>query len=303
MKKKEQRRARGDRPTTRRGRRSYRQSVPLAAHLGAASEDKVHAPARRRRPKASSRFPGLSRLRPAVMGMTGSRLLALLLVLAMSGLLAWFFLDPGFFVYQVDVQDNALQQGAFSALVDAKAIFQASALDGISVFYIDPSKVSEDIMRRLPNVSQVQVHCELPSHVSIHIAERDVRFVWRSAGAAFLVDGEGRVLGPADGSHDKLLSIHDLDERAIQLGGRVDLGALRAVDGLHGLLPEIKAFDYSQAKGVSLYDSRGWPIYFGDDERLNEKVSSLQAVMVRILSRDERPKFIDLRFVGSPYYE
>jgi hypothetical protein len=245
------------------------------------------------------------------MDMTGSRLLALLLVLAMSGLLAWFFLDPGFFVYQVDVQDNVAskgasgvpQTGAFSALVNAEAILQASALEGISVFYIDPSKVAEDILRRLPHVSQVQVHCELPSHVGIHIAESDVRFVWRSASAAFLVDGEGRVLGAADASHDRLLSIHDLDERAVQIGGRVDLEALRAVDGLHARLPEIKSFDYSQAKGVSLYDSRGWPIYFGDDERLEEKVSSLQAVMVRILSRDEKPKFIDLRFAGSPYYE
>ncbi|MBM4429529.1 MAG: FtsQ-type POTRA domain-containing protein [Chloroflexi bacterium] len=268
MKAKQQHRVDKKSRGTRRGR-TYRHGVPL--------------------------WRGLPLVSSPVLGMTGSRLLSLLLVLVMTVLLAWFFLDPAFFVYGVEIQDNAL--------VDTQSVFRAAALDGMSVFYIDPSAVAEDIVRRLPNVSQAEVTVELPSRVSIRIAEKDVRFVWQSAGAAFLVDGEGRVLKPADGSQTQLLSIHDLDERALQPGGQVELAALRAVEELHRLLPEIKAFDYSRAKGVSLYDTRGWPIYFGNEEGLQEKVASFQAVMVKILSRGEKPKFIDLRFAGSAYYE
>jgi hypothetical protein len=79
--------------------------------------------------------------------------------------------------------------------------------------------------------------------------------------------------------------------------------ALTTVERLHSLLPEIRAFEYSQEKGVSLYDARGWRIFFGDDRALAEKVASMRALLQKIASRGETVKLIDLRFVGSPYYE
>ena len=81
------------------------------------------------------------------------------------------------------------------------------------------------------------------------------------------------------------------------------MAALQTVEGLRRLLPEIKIFEYSDVKGISLHDARGWRIFFGDAQALPEKVASMHALLQRIASRGEPVELIDLRFVGSPYYE
>jgi len=75
------------------------------------------------------------------------------------------------------------------------------------------------------------------------------------------------------------------------------------VEQLHGLMPEVRNFEYSQDVGVSLFDVRGWRIQFGDAEALPEKVASLNVLLQQISKRGEAVRLIDLRFLGSPYYE
>jgi hypothetical protein len=139
--------------------------------------------------------------------------------------------------------------------------------------------------------------------VRIRIREQDVHFVWHTMGTTFLVDGEGRVLKVNHGAHEGLILVHDLDDRPLEAGDQVDRVALNAASRLHSLLPEVTAFEYSRARGVSLLDPRGWRIYFGDDQSLEEKVANMHAVLQKVASRGGSVKYIDVRFVGSPYYE
>jgi len=235
------------------------------------------------------------RLRLGAIGISRSQALALLIVLSMFTLLVWFFVDTRFFVYEAEVQGNAL--------VSADDVYRASGLDTMSIFYVNRSQVAESIHHQVLGVAEVQVDCQLPSRVHIRIHEQDVHFVWRTMGTAFLVDGEGRVLKVDDGSHEGLLSIRDLDDRPLEPGDRVSQVALNAVSLLHSLLPEVGGFEYSRAKGVSLFDARGWRMYFGDDQALEKKVANMHAVLQKIARSGDPVKFIDLRFVGSPYYE
>jgi len=227
--------------------------------------------------------------------MTGSQMLALLAVPALIVLLVWFFFDTRFYVYAADIQGNAM--------LSRDEVFRASGLDGMSIFYVDRARVAKQIREGIPGVTQVYVNCHWPNQVSIRIGEQDVRFVWQTRGAPFLVDGEGLVLRLDDGSHKDSLVIHDLDDRLIKPGDKVDLPALNAVLGLHGLLPEVKLFEYSREKGVSLMDARGWRIYFGDDRDLDRKVANLQAMLQQLVTSNTAVELIDLRFADSPYYK
>jgi len=237
----------------------------------------------------------VSGLRFRVMGLAWSQVLALFIALAMGTLLVWFFVDLRFFVYEADVRGNAL--------VSAADVYRASGLDTMSIFYINRDQVTEDIRRRVLGVVGVQVDCQLPSRVRLRIREQDVHFVWHTMGTTFLVDGEGRVLKVDDGAHEGFILIDDLDDRPLEAGDQVDRVALNAVSGLHSLLPEVRTFEYSRARGVSLLDARGWRIYFGDDQSLEEKVASMHAVLQKVANHGGSLKYIDVRFVGSPYYE
>jgi cell division septal protein FtsQ len=244
------------------------------------------------RAPVSSEAKRTSRPQVRAWGIGWSRTLAGILLLACAGLLVWFFVDLRFYVFEARVEGTAL--------IDRNELYQVSDLDGLSVFYVDRARVADRIRAQIPGIEQVYVQCQLPNDLSIRVEQGDVRFVWITAGTAYLVDGAGLVLQRDDGAHEGLVSVCDLDDRPLQLGERV---ALTTVERLHSLLPEIGAFEYSQEKGVSLHDARGWRIYFGDYQALAEKVASMQAVLRTIASRGETVSFIDLRFVGSPYYE
>jgi len=237
----------------------------------------------------------IPRLRSGTSCISRSRVLALLVLLAMVALLAWFSLDTCFFIYEAEVQGNAL--------ISADEVYRASGLHTLSVFFVDQAQVAERIRQHVPSVAQVHVGCQLPNRVCIRICEREVRFVWHTRGTAFLVDGEGQVLKVDDGAHGALLPIRDLADQPLQPGDQVDRVAVNAASGLHRLLPQVKAFDYSKAKGISWLDARGWRIYFGDDQALAEKVAGMHAVLQKIASSGASVEFIDLRFVGSPCYK
>lgn len=285
MKIRKQRRAPGKRRASRRRKRTFNYTVPLSLRRGPVSN----------RALASSRRPVLPRLRLGAAGFTWSKVLASLILSAMVALLVWFFVDPRFYVYGAEVRGDTL--------VSAADVYRASGLDTMSIFYVNRGQVADNIGRQVVGVVGVQIDCQPPARVHILIREQEAAFVWHTMGTALLVDGEGQVLKVDDGPHEGLLSVQDLDNRTLGPGDQVDRVALNTVDRLHSLLPDVWTFEYSQVWGVSLLDARGWRIRFGDDESLVEKVATMHAIVKRIVSTGESVKLIDLRFLGSPYYE
>lgn len=237
----------------------------------------------------------LPRLRRQALDLNASRVTALLLAGVMIAFLVWFFVDESFYVYAAQVRGNSL--------VTADEVYQAGGLDMMSIFFLDPRQVAQDIDRALHGVTQVRVQLQLPGRVSVDIREQDVRYLWHTLGSAFLVDGEGHILKEDDGTHAGLLVVRDLDDQEVHPGDQVDCTALVAAGRLHSLLPEVQMFEYSRARGVSVSDARGWRVYFGDDQRLEEKVATLQALLVKLAQQQKSVQVIDLRFVESPYYQ
>lgn len=237
----------------------------------------------------------MPRLSTGTASLSGSRVFALLVFLAMVALLLWFWLDLRFYVFDVEIEGNAL--------VSTDDVYRTSLLEGRSIFYVNRADVVRNIREAIPGVRGVQVQCQLPAWVRISIHEQDVRFIWRTAGAAFLVNGEGLVLKADDGRSVDLISIQDLDKRPLTPGDHVDPVALNAASHLHELIPGAKTFEYSKATGITLADARGWRVYFGDDQQLLQKVALMQALLDRLAREGRSIKLLDLRFVTNPYYE
>lgn len=237
----------------------------------------------------------MPRLRVGAASMSSSRVLALAISLAMVVLLFWFWLDLRFYVFDVEIKGNEL--------VSADEVYRASLLEGRSIFYVNRADVAKNIRETIPGVMEVQVECQLPASVRISIHEQDVCFIWRTAGATFLVNGEGLVLKTDDGRNGKLIAIQDLDKRPLKPGDRVDQIALSAASHLHELIPGAKTFEYSKALGIILADARGWRVYFGDDQQLPQKVALMQALLDRLAREGRSIRLLDLRFLANPYYE
>lgn len=267
----------------RRRRRTFGLTVPVSLRLG------------QRRASLRAEKKGEAKETVHQGRVNWSRALAALLLAVSSGLLIWFFTDMRFYVFEAHVQGTTL--------IDPGEVYRASGLDGYSVFYIDRSAVAERVCSEVVGVERVHVECELPNQLWIGIEEGDVRFLWQTAGLSYVLDGVGRVLQPDDGSHGDLITIRDTGERSVKPGDQVEIVALRAAEGLHRLLPEITAFEYSPEKGLGVHDVRGWQIWFGDDQSLLKKVATMQAVLQRIASSGETVSLIDLRFAETPYYE
>jgi len=236
----------------------------------------------------------LSAVRDRAATVPWSRIAALFLLAAMTAILVWFFQDGRFFVYEARVAGNQL--------IGANDVYRAAGLHTLSVFFVNRRAAAENLRRNLPGVAAAQVDCSLPSQVDLRVSEREGRLLWQTGASVWLVDGQGRVMKADDGRRAELLRVRDLDSRPLQLGDTVDLVAFTSASSLHRLLPEVRSFDYSKDKGISLPSAQGWRIYFGDDLELPEKVASMQALLSKIPA-GSAVQFIDVRFVGAPYYK
>jgi cell division septal protein FtsQ len=212
----------------------------------------------------------------------------------MIGLIIWFAADLRFYVFAAQVQG--------SSLASADEIFRAAGLNGMSIFHINPGKVASDIRARIPGVEQVSVQLALPDAVELLVREGDARFVWRSLDVSYLVDGDGRVLGSGGSVANSWVTINDLDGHPVLLGGSVHKDACNAASQLQSLLPEVRSFDYSEAKGISLLDMRGWRVYFGDAQDIAHKVAVWQGIVQKLDAEGQQASVIDVRFPDAAYY-
>lgn len=214
----------------------------------------------------------------------------LLAVVAWSSYL--FFGTEDFYVYGAAVQGNLV--------VPAGEIFEASGLDSLSIFWIDPEQVAEAVAR-LPDIKAAEVTYRLPAQVTIRVVERHAQVVWQWRGQQFWVDDHGAVLKPRGTLPDALV-IEDASPAPPRLGGRVDAEVVVAAQQLHDLRPQVRAVTYDPARGLVLQSAEGWPVYLGAGEDMALKLTLWDALAADLEKQDVRPTYIDLRYPQRPVY-
>jgi cell division septal protein FtsQ len=233
------------------------------------------------RPRGRARSP----LRP--------RVVSFLLALGLLGTLGYFFLSDTYYVYEVTVSGNNL--------LSAEEVFQQTAMQGYSIFFIDP-KVAEERLTMLPDVRQAKVTISLPGQMAIEIREREARVVWQAGEIRYGVDEDGLTVSLPGGTQPTIV-VTDLNATPLQLGDRVDLGAVAAAQTFHSLLSQVSEFQYSQGQGLSYQNEQGWRVYLGDGEGAGLKVAIVDALVERLANQAQSVKYIDVRFPDSPLYQ
>jgi cell division septal protein FtsQ len=239
----------------------------------------------RSRPHVRSRSRARSPLRP--------RLVSFLLAWGLLATLAYLFLSDTYYVYDVTVSGNTL--------LSAEEVFQQTAMQGYSIFFIDP-KVAEQRVTMLPDVRQAKVTVSLPSHMVIEVREREARVVWQSGEVRYGVDDEGLTVSLPEDTLPAIV-VTDLDATSLQLGDRVDLTAVAAAETYHNLLSQVSQFQYSRERGLSYQNEQGWRVYLGDGEGAGLKVAIVNALVERLANKAQAVEYIDVRFPDSPLYK
>lgn len=269
--------------TTNRARKQET-SVPRAAPRTAA---------RRRRTFDAEKRDATTRRAPR-RKLNASHALAAVLLVAAAGLLAWFQIDMRFIVREA-VVEGATQYSAAE-------VYQASGLNGVNVFHVDPAAVEVAIGKAIPGIGNVRVRCEWPNRVVVDVDERSATFVWHDGQAAYLVDGTGYVFAADDGSHSDLLVFQAEESQPCKVGDRLDVAILDAGRELNRLIPVVKTFTISPLRGISIRNADGVRIDFGRDD-LAKKVAAMNAVLQRTMASGQSIECIDVRFPASVYYK
>ena len=222
-----------------------------------------------------------------------SRVMAVVMLVLAGWIIYTIFNSPNFYVYDVRVEGNAA--------VSREEVYATSGLEGLSVFWVDPSAVAGRV-ETLPNVRTAHVKVRLPAQVIINVEERTPEIVWQTGETLWWVDGEG-IIFPPRADLSGALTIVDTDAQPVSAGQALDVSIIEAALSLRRLLPELPAMSYSRSTGISFITGEGWPVYLGDGHNMDAKLTILVTLRKDLLARGVSPQFIDVRFVERPFYE
>jgi len=217
---------------------------------------------------------------------------AVLLITA-TVLLVCFFVHPAFRVRAVSVSGQRL--------AEAGQIVAASGVEGRSIFHLNPAGSAGRIPTECPSIERAVVTSMLPNKVSIEVEERRIATVWETRGESYLVDESGLILvrGAIVG---RSVRINDSDNTERLPGDRVPSEVLSMVWSLNRMAPDLDAFTYSDAHGVSVVMAQGWPVYFGTKGDPSFKLRLLEALQKDFYARGVHPQYVDLRLDDRPAY-
>jgi len=221
--------------------------------------------------------------------------MSLILLVLLVGVAVVLFSSDAFFVFDVEVVGNGR--------VSEQEVFWGSGLadKAWSIFFLDPREIESRVLRDVRGIKAAEVRCSLPSRVIIRVEERRPDVVWKTGDVCYWVDDEGVILDMVEGESGDAIVVHDLDQRPLIPDDRLSPEIVQEVQRLQYLIPEVNAFQYSEATGVSLFHEGRWLVYFGSPEDLEVKVAIMRALAQEIASSGIEVEYVDLRFSGSPY--
>lgn len=230
------------------------------------------------------------------------RSLALAVLAALIGVIAYASSDFSFFVYR----DSTQIQGA--RFLRADKIFEASGVNEQNIFWIDPAKVAGRIVA-MDGVKAARVRCNLPASVTIQVEEREPVVMWRatSQDQDLWLDEAGVVLPyHGDVNSPDMVFVVDYSERHLKVGDRIEPeGIVQSVVQLAAALPGEQVYYYQPDRGLSFthrVSGGQWPVYVGTSEDLARKIQVVQALTEYLVANNIGPRYVDVRWAEHPVY-
>ncbi len=209
------------------------------------------------------------------------------LVACLTALFLLFQRDA-FYVYSASVSGNHL--------LTAAEIYAAAGIDSLSVFWINPDDVKQNV-EALSNIKSARVKITLPATVSIDVEEREPELVWQTGNTTWWIDSEGMFIEPRPemGEPGNKLRLIDGDARPVAPDTKIDIHIVRGAQAVRQNKPELSELMHTEAYGLSYISPEGWPVYLGNDRNIAAKLAAAEAVRADLLARNVVVNHIDAR--------
>jgi|Deesub1362A_J573_1020465.scaffolds.fasta_scaffold03484_3 cell division septal protein FtsQ len=219
------------------------------------------------------------------------RFVSLTLLVGLLAILAECFMSYSFFVYEADIRGNHL--------LSYEVLYEASGIDGYSIFWIDPKAV-EASLEALPYVREARVRSWLPNRVEITIQEREPMLLWRTKGKALWADWDGVTMEPIR-DLPGLIRLEDELAEAVGPDGHLDPNIILGIRGIRQLLPEVDLFYYNRLNGLHFTTPDGVEVRLGDGQDMAYKVQLFDAIRRQARIEGRSVHLIDVRYPESPF--
>jgi hypothetical protein len=239
------------------------------------------------------RMPGFS-------GFHASKLLSLLLLLAVASALYAFQEDESFFVYQENVTFVNMHY------LTKEELYEYCDIESWSVLWIDPALIRTQILAH-PYVADAQVDVQWPAHVNVTVTEVVPTALWSTDQGVFWVLEDGSALPVRGDQAAPVLNIVDPEFAARAPGADNELylqkDILAAAQSLAAQLPGLDTVRYNRTHGLNfgIAGTQTW-IYWGDGERFDEKWLALQSALPEINADRSTNQTFSVIAPNRPYF-
>ncbi len=210
-------------------------------------------------------------------------------------------------VHDSDIENNIRNQ------IFHKFFFFSSK----SIFLVNFKKINEIILKKFPQIAQINLRRKFPDAVIIEIKEREPVGVWcqlhqatsanyqlLSVEDCYLFDEKGIAFKKNDRNIESLLFVKDLNKRKeIELGRQViNKKIIKAIQEIKTKLSSIrisiKEFILFSDKRLNVKTSQGWEVYFNPEKDIDWQIKKLNLVLEKQIPLENRKdlEYIDLRF-------
>jgi hypothetical protein len=239
---------------------------------------------------------GQTRLAPAVLDAATSARVVSVAILFLATLAAFeLTMNEAFYIYNPVVMGNQR--------VPASEIAADSQMEALHVLWLQPDRVADSLLTKMPELHAAFVWCGLPAECTIQVAERQPAFEWRQGQTRTWVDAEGMAF-PARGQTPDVPVVEIAPGVTALLPGRqVEADLVSTMLALAKNLLEVKLYRFTAEHGVEFNDPKGnWPVYVGVGSDATARVAMWKALSASLASRNIRPKFVDVQYPNAPYY-
>ncbi len=221
------------------------------------------------------------------------RLFSGLIAASLIVVLAIFFSSDAFFVHSIGVSGTET--------MSPNEVFALADVAGTHVFWVDPAAMRANLLRS-PTLADARVTVGWSSPlVSVDVQERRPALVWDQAGVQVWVDVNGRVMRQRGDAPELLrVAIDDISLGPPQT--EVDRQVVNSAIQLQALLPDARSLRYHPDLGLGYADARGWSVWFGVGDDMDQKVRVYEALINDLQDRGIRPGAVYLINPNRPWY-
>ncbi len=282
----------GRRRAQARKRRAFKLSVPVIWGRSSGSDGGGGKAAGRGRARSHA-ISWRTRLQRVISALvTSPRWVSLLILLVIGSAFYFVGADATYYIKNVEV--------AGAATLSQRAIVEASRMEGMHVFWLDPADAARGVAE-IPSILTATVEIVWPGAATIAVSERAPVLAWDQAGDRFWVDEEGRLMQARHQAPELLLILSQQPDKLF-VGERVPSDVVAGALQLRQERPNIGPLFYEAGSGLSYEDGRNWRAFFGTGLDMNQKLAVYEALVVDLQARGLQPKYISVINKDKPFY-